>query len=200
MTPVLGKLERRDLPAAAQLLGRGMRDNPINIRAFAIADDVARERALTRFFLPVLRGLWARGEMLAAISDDKLVGVCGLAPPRRCQPGVLEKLRIAPSLLLQHPPATASRVMAWTGAWAKADPRAPHWHLGPVAVDASLQGQGIGSAMLKEFSRRMDAYGAPAYLETDKPENVRFYQRFGFQVTGERRVLDVPNWFMTRRH
>jgi len=199
MTLALGRLERRDLPAAAQLLGRGMRDNPINIRAFAIADDIARERALARFFLPVARGLWMRGEMLTATSDGKFVGVCGLAPPRHCQPGIFEKLRIAPSLLLQHPPATALRVMAWTGAWAKADPREPHWHVGPVAVDASLQGRGIGSAMLRSVCERMDRSGAAAYLETDKPENVRFYQRFGFQVTGECRVLNVQNWFMTRR-
>jgi ribosomal protein S18 acetylase RimI-like enzyme len=198
MTPVLGKLGRRDLPAAARLLGRGMRDNPINLRAIRIASDTRRERALARFFLPALRGLSARGEVLGAFDDGALVGVCGIAPPSRCQPTVVEKLCIAPSVLFGHSPATAIRVAAWTGAWAKADPAEAHWHLGPVAVDASLRGQGIGGFMLKEFCTRMDARNELAYLETDKPENVRFYQRFGFQVTGECRVLGVPNWFMSR--
>jgi hypothetical protein len=36
------------------------------------------------------------------------------------------------------------------------------------------------------------------YLETDKTENVRFYERFGFEVIGEEPVIGVPNWFMRR--
>lgn len=53
--------------------------------------------------------------------------------------------------------------------------------------------------MLAAFAARMDAAHQPAYLETDKPENVRFYQRFGFQVTSEATVLSTPNWFMWRQ-
>jgi ribosomal protein S18 acetylase RimI-like enzyme len=199
MTPVLRKLERRDLPAAVRLLARGMRDNPINIRTFAVADDVTRERALARFFRPALQGLYARGEVLGAFDDGALVGVCGIAAPSRCQPTMVEKLCIVPSVLFGNSPATAIRVAAWTGAWATADPSEAHWHLGPVAVDASLRGQGIGGFMLREFCTRMDARNGFAYLETDKAENVRFYQRFRFRVVREARVLDVPNWFMSRR-
>jgi GNAT superfamily N-acetyltransferase len=62
-----------------------------------------------------------------------------------------------------------------------------------------LQGHGIGGQMLAAFAARMDAAGQPAYLETDKPENVRFYQRFGFQVTSQATVLNTPNWFMWRQ-
>ena len=36
------------------------------------------------------------------------------------------------------------------------------------------------------------------YLETDKPENVTLYERFGFKVTGEAKVFGVPNWFKWR--
>lgn len=35
-------------------------------------------------------------------------------------------------------------------------------------------------------------------LETDKPENVRLYKRFGYHVTAEAEVLGVTSWFMTR--
>ena len=31
------------------------------------------------------------------------------------------------------------------------------------------------------------------------PENVRFYERFGFEVIGEEEVLGNSNWFMLRR-
>lgn len=66
-------------------------------------------------------------------------------------------------------------------------------------MDAHLQGAGVGSKLMRVFAARMDAAGDAAYLETDKPENVRFYEKFGFQVTGEEEVLGVTNWFMLRR-
>ena len=85
------------------------------------------------------------------------------------------------------------------GTWAKHDPEEPHWHLGPVAVDAHLQGMGVGSRLMQAFCAKMDAEHEDAYLETDKPENVRFYERFGFEVVSEQDVLGTPNWFMLRR-
>jgi hypothetical protein len=45
----------------------------------------------------------------------------------------------------------------------------------------------------------MDRYGAHSYLETDKSENVRFYQKFEFEVISQASVLEVPNWFMLRK-
>jgi ribosomal protein S18 acetylase RimI-like enzyme len=88
--------------------------------------------------------------------------------------------------------------MTWGGEWARRDPAEPHWHLGPVAVDPDSQGQGIGGAMLADFCARMDGHGALVYLETDKSENVRFYEKFGFAVAAQGEVLGVPNWFMSR--
>jgi hypothetical protein len=32
---------------------------------------------------------------------------------------------------------------------------------------------------------RCDAEYAPAYLESSNPDNIPYYQRFGFEVTGE---------------
>ena len=90
------------------------------------------------------------------------------------------------------------RTMSWVNVWRERDPDEPHWHLGPVAVEPGLQGMGIGSQMMEEFARRMDRERAVAYLETDKPQNVVFYERFGFETLDERVVLGVPNWFMRR--
>ena len=62
-----------------------------------------------------------------------------------------------------------------------------------------MRGLGIGSRLMEAFAERMDRAGDLAYLETDKPENVTFYQRFGFEVIDEALVLGTPNWFMLRR-
>jgi len=189
------QLQRSELGEAARLLGRGMRDNPANIRAFGIPD-VAQ--ALARFFGSVLHGLYQRGLIWGAFRDGTLVGVCGMARPGLCQPSALEKLRVLPSVVFGNPVGTPLRVLRWVSEWARRDPAEPHWHLGPVAVDSHLQGQGIGSAMLVDFCARMDDERALSYLETDKSENVRFYQKFGFTVIAEAEILGVPNWFMSR--
>jgi GNAT superfamily N-acetyltransferase len=191
-------LHGSELEDAAQLVGRGMRDNPANMRVFRIPDGEHRSIAMGRFFVPVLRGLFQRGLVLGAILSDRLVGICGMARPGFCQPNTIEKSRALPAAMIGNPITTALLILNWVKEWSRHDPSEPHWHLGPVAVEPSLQGQGIGSAMLNAFCAVVDSTGAHAYLETDKPENVRLYQRFGFRVLESAQVLGVPNWFMSR--
>jgi ribosomal protein S18 acetylase RimI-like enzyme len=192
------QLMRVELGSAASLLARSMRDNPVNVQAFG-ADAEHRELALAAFFRPVIEGARRRAVVLGAFRDGVLIGVGVTAPPRRCQPTPLEKLRILPAVLFQAPAGTAARVLQWVGEWARLDPPEAHWHLGPIAVDPTAQGQGVGGAMLRAICTLVDDDAGLAYLETDKAENVRIYERFGFAVIAERRVLGLPNWFMSRR-
>jgi len=194
----LGQLRRTDLRSAALILGRAMCDNPMHVQAFAISDAERRRRALERFFRPVLLGLYRRGLIYGAYRENELVGICGIARPGFCQPAPLEKLRVLPAVVFGNPLGAALRVLNWTDAWAHRDPAGPHWHLGPVAIEPSVQRQGIGSALLTAFCVHMDAYGAVAYLETDRPTNVHFYQKFGFAVVAKADVMGVPSWFMSR--
>ncbi len=194
----LAHMQQSQLQAAALILGRAMRDNPVHVRAFAIADEDRRSRALERFFRPVLLGLHQRGLIYGAYLDGALVGVCGLSRPGLCQPTAVQKVRVLPTIVCGNPLSTPFRVLNWTAAWAHRDPAEPHWHLGPVAIDPSVQQQGIGTAMLKALCLHMDAYGGAAYLETDRQANVLFYQKFGFVVVAEANVLGAPNWFMSR--
>jgi len=83
--------------------------------------------------------------------------------------------------------------------FAKRAPAESHWHLGPVGVHIDAQGAGIGSLMIKEFCARIDAEGDLVFLETDLPQNVRLYERFGFETIEETNVIGAPAWFMLRR-
>jgi ribosomal protein S18 acetylase RimI-like enzyme len=195
---LLRELQRAELHGAARLLGRAMRDNPINVRAFCIQNDERRCRAVTGLFVPALQGLYRRGLVLGAFCEGTLVGVCGMARPGLCQPTVLEKLSVVPWVLFGNPISTIPRVLTWTREWSRRDLLEPHWHLGPVAVESHLQGQGIGTAMIDDFCARMDQFQTRSYLETDKFENVGFYQKFGFTVIAKAEVLKVPNWFLSR--
>jgi hypothetical protein len=190
-------LVQAETAAAAAVLGRGMRDNPIHERAFG-PDPGRREAALTRLFGAVLSGHVEKGSILGAFSSGTLVGVCSMAPPGGCQLSGMDKLRMIPTLVGAGGLGSALRALRWAGAWAGHDPKAPHWHLGPVGVERALQGKGVGGALLRVFCARMDKDRAMAYLETDKPENVAIYEHFGFRTVAQDQVLGIPNWFMVR--
>jgi ribosomal protein S18 acetylase RimI-like enzyme len=189
-----------ELEAAAGVVARGMRDNPNHVAALG-PDEERRVRVTTALFQTMLPGLAERGAVLGAFEGSALVGVCGLAAPGRCRPTTIDRAEMLRALLASGSPAVPMRVGRWAAAWARLDPGEPHWHLGPVAVEPGLQGQGIGSAMLAEFCRRVDAAAqAPlAWLETDRRENLGFYGKHGFTLAAEDVILGVPNWFMERR-
>lgn len=71
-------------------------------------------------------------------------------------------------------------------------PEGPHWYLAAVGVDPARQGEGLGSAMVKEGLRRCDAGGLPAYLESSNPRNIPLYERHGFEVIGVIQPGDYP--------
>ena len=175
-----------------------MRDNPIHERAFG-ADPGRREAALTRLFGAVLGGHVERGTILGAFSSGTLVGVCSMVPPGGCQlSGMRQASDDSDARRRRRPRSPHCGRCSWAGAWARHDPKAPHWHLGPVGVERALQGKGVGGALLRAFCARMDEDRAMAYLETDKPENVAIYEHFGFRTVAEDQVLGIPNWFMVR--
>lgn len=71
-------------------------------------------------------------------------------------------------------------------------PQTPHWYLAMIGTDPSLQGRGLGTALLEAALARCDAQGAVAYLESSNPANIPLYERFGFQVTGVVQPGDFP--------
>lgn len=77
-------------------------------------------------------------------------------------------------------------------------PAVPHAHLQFLGVSISAQGQGIGSAMLKETLAPLDASGTIGYLEASTERNVALYARHGFEVTHEFDLPGLHFWCMTR--
>ena len=189
------ELTAADIPEAVEVLARGMRDNPLHVAAFG--PDPARRLRLIRGVFRDVFATFDRQEPFGLRRDGALVAATGVAPPGTCRPSVRQSLRMAPTMA-RLGPRTAARTARWMGEWARHDPAESHSHLGPLAVDAGLQGQGIGSVLLAENCRRVDRAGQVSYLETDRPENVRFYARAGFAVIGEHEVLGAPNWYMRR--
>jgi GNAT superfamily N-acetyltransferase len=183
-----------DIPAASALVASGMRDNPLNIAA--MGPDPGRVARLQRLFTVALPLIVRKGMMLGAFEDQRLVGVAGSLPPGHCQPSITEAAGMLPGLVAAAGLGRIARFGRWLHEWKSRDLHEPHWHLGPVAVDTRRQGHGIGSALLEEYRALLDRTGAIGYLETDKPENIAFYEKFGFRVIGKAQVLGTTNWFM----
>ncbi|WP_265001373.1 GNAT family N-acetyltransferase, partial [Komagataeibacter sucrofermentans] len=66
------------------------------------------------------------------------------------------------------------------------------------------QGRGLGSSILRrELSYVVDTSPFPASLVTQKPQNVTFYEKLGFQVTNDEPIAingrSFPNWIMVRQ-
>lgn len=193
----IGMLDADELPAAIAVLARGLRDNPLPMALFG-RDPERRRRELARLLgeATTVPG-WPRHWLIARHMDGAIVGVCGVLPPGECGPDA------APIFgLLRGDPRAAPRstVPAWQReAPAVVDPLDHHWRLGPVTVEASRRGVGIGGALVRVACARIDAAGDDACLETDHLAIVGFFAHFGFAVTGERQIAGVPTWRM-RRH
>ena len=76
----------------------------------------------------------------------------------------------------------------------------PYIYLQIIGVAQASQGQGHGGKMLRALIAKSERTGLPLYLETETEDNVRMYERFGFQVVKEivLPMINLPMWEMTR--
>ena len=179
---------------AGRVLGAAFASSPLERAVRGPIGDRER-RGLIRAYTATLR---LDGEVSVALLDGRIVGAIRWVASPRCRLRLREKVAMAPTAVASFG-RSLPKAMRWVRAWEERDPSEPHVHLGPIGVLPELQGRGIGSQMLAAYRERLDLAGDAGYLETDKPENVRLYERFGFEVRDEADVLGVPCWFMWRR-
>lgn len=76
-----------------------------------------------------------------------------------------------------------------------------HLHVNMIGVRRDFQGSGLARAMLErvhELSSSMPRSGGVS-LTTERTDNVRFYERFGYRVVGHANVApDFETWTMFR--
>jgi GNAT superfamily N-acetyltransferase len=79
-------------------------------------------------------------------------------------------------------------------------PSEEHWYLPLLGVEASRQGEGYGSALMRAALTRCDEEKRPAYLEATSRQSLPFYERHGFAQLGTIQVGKSPPVFpMLRR-
>jgi GNAT superfamily N-acetyltransferase len=179
------------------VLARAFRDNPLNRAVIGGSERrrVRANRAGVAAYLPIAL---ERARVAAVRSEGgALAGVLVATPPWRWPipgPGLPGLVR----LLWGQGFGVARRWGEVARELRRHHPQGPIWYLATLGVEPALWGRGAGRALLADFVARVDADGAPAYLETDRPDLEPFYAHVGFAVCDRIEVSGVPVLLMQR--
>jgi GNAT superfamily N-acetyltransferase len=193
MTIRIEKYSAAQLEAAIALLSDAFVTNPLHIAAFG-----SRRIDQNRLFFRIgLRHMFA-GQAFVALVDDQVCGYVHFNASPHCLPAP-EEIPTAAVTVLKPLGAAIPNVINWFARWCHLDPDEPHVHLGPIGVAPELQGRGVGTALMNRYLEHLKQEQSAGYLETDRPENVEFYQKFGFVVQHQEQLIGTPTWYMWRR-
>ncbi|MET9213763.1 MULTISPECIES: GNAT family N-acetyltransferase [unclassified Nocardia] len=186
-----------DVRAAGDALGAAFQHDPV--MSWILPDEHRRAVGLPRFFATMARHVFfpAGASDLAVRPDGSVAGATLWTPPEH-QPAASAELRVVPGLIRAFGRRTgAAKTLG--DLLKKHHPSTPHWYLGMIGTRPEDRGAGYGHTLLSSRLDRIDADGAAAYLESSNPDNVPYYERFGFTVTDEIRIPGGPPlWLMWR--
>ena len=181
-------LENSDIQESANVLSVAMVDNPLHVAVFQGMGEKQRLE-IEKMFRRLLIEL--PGIVFLTKENQNIIGVMRM---KSCQG---RKVANASQDAIDKNDI-GWRKSVWHAEWGRNDPIEQHWHLGPIGVLPNHQGSGIGSMLMERFCKEVDACHAKAYLETEGDKNVRFYEKFGFEIVRESEILNVKNRYMLR--
>ncbi|MBN1399433.1 MAG: GNAT family N-acetyltransferase [Anaerolineae bacterium] len=194
------RLQRAHLAQAATVLARAFVQDPLTEYVFAVSKASRDEslRELGRFSCevrlllgwPLLGSIEARG---------RVAGVLGVSLPGDPQwPPALN--RVYARLGEVVGPESIARLEAYSRLADTNRPKQPHYQVGILGVDPTLQGQGHGGALMRALHAiaDADAEAVGTWLDTENPRNVAWYRRFGYEVQAESLLDGLAVWGMFR--
>jgi ribosomal protein S18 acetylase RimI-like enzyme len=181
-------MQQSDVRGSARVLSIAMLDARLHV-AVLLGKGENQRREIEKMF----NGLFTRlpGVVFLAKEKEKIVGVMRMKSCGGFKP-------VANPEDPEDENDIEWRKSFWHTEWARHEPEKQHWHLGPIGILPTHQGLGIGSMLMARFCIEVDACKAEAYLETDVDKNVRFYEKFGFQIISESDIFGVKNRYMLR--
>lgn len=178
-----------DVDEVGRILTAGFLHDPVMMWVFGGNDDV-RTAKLAPFFQ-----FLAREKKVPSGATFVTAGSCACwTPPPGVETWDDDGLVRFGSMLTEYcEPSDRGRLLTLGEAMDAVRPAEPHWYLSMIATLPSLQGQGVGGALLRHSLDIVDAAGAPAYLESSNPRNVSLYKRHGFVAVGDIPLPDGPS-------
>ena len=176
----------------ASVLAQAFVTNPLHVAVFG-PGRLDRNRLFFRIGLEHM----FTGSSFVAVDDAKVCGYIHFNASPLCLPPAEAIPKFAAERLTPLE-AAVPRLIEWFSRWARLDPEEPHAHLGPIGVAPEYQGKGVGKAMMSRYVEELDREGLDGYLETDRAVNVKIYEKLGFGVVREEKLIGVDTWYMRR--
>ncbi len=198
MTPQVRPALKSDVRELSRTLGRAFYDDPVAM--WILPDDEVRRARLHRLFAAMTRYHHQPKGGVEVACDGPGIGAAALwDPPNQWQETRWAQLAQMPEFISVLG-LRSVRGRAVQETMKRVHPEEPHWYLAVIGSDPTVRGRGFGQVLMRSGLQRCDAECCPAYLESSKPENVPYYERFGFRVTAEITLPDggPPLWPMWR--
>ncbi len=197
----LYSLTREDIPKAVGTLKDAFSNDPLWEEVFK--KDPDKEQTLAAFFTcPLLYGM-KFGK--ACATSPSAEGVAVWVPGKHVDMSMWGMLRSGALLYGMKMGRQAVQNLAIvskeTGHKRKELTRGKVYkYLTIIGVSSSVQGKGFGSKLMDTIKQECDNEDVNLYLETEKEENLLFYEKHGFTVLEKINLskLDLPMWLMLR--
>ena len=183
MSPQARPARKDDIGGLSRTLARAFYDDPVMV--WLLPDEKARTAQLGRLFTTMTRHHHlGRGGVEVACNGPGVGAAALWDPPNQWQETPRAQLAMTPTFIRVFG-LRSMRGRPVQELMKRFHPEEPHWYLATIGSDPTVRGKGFGQVLMRSRLDRVDAEHAPAYLESTKPENIGYYQRFGFEVTGE---------------
>lgn len=170
---------KADVRAVARSLSLAFADDPVFAHLVPPSRHIKR---LEAFFADDIETFDRRGRTVLTTNDCD--GAALWSPPGDWKMRTADIARGAPTAIKAFGRRLPLVLQTLAAVEAK-HPEEPHWYLAVLGTAPAAQGKGIGAALLTPILDRCDREGIGAYLESSKPSNVPYYERFGFVVHEE---------------
>jgi len=191
----LYKIQQKDLKNAVDVLTDAFSEDSMWKEIF---NDEDKNRAISEV---MVRFCLKYGNVLS--TSDNLEGVMAIAPYDKDMTA-LRVIRSGGFLLSMKIAGEAKKMKVLSNAIEEAKKSlnlGPHIHLLIMGVSQEFQGKGFGGKLLRAVIEEAETERKPIYLETQKEDNVNFYEKYGFSVKKKiilPKPLNLPMWLMVR--
>jgi len=183
-----------ELPAITEAMARAFYDDPIF--SWFLPDDSKRQKALRLMFATLGRKVYFPKGELYTVDGNQAAAMW--APPDKWKLSIGQQIGLLPAMLRAMGMRTPTMLRALT-LMEKKHPKELHYYLAVLGTDPSMQGKGLGSALLEQTLQRCDEEGLGAYLESSSMGSRALYYRHGFKEVEELTFQDSPPfWLMWR--
>jgi ribosomal protein S18 acetylase RimI-like enzyme len=191
----LFKIKKQNLQDAVTVLDIAFSEDSMWKEVF---DDEEKNRILTEV---MVRFCLTYGTVVS--TSDKLEGVMAIAPYGK-EMNMLSIIRSGAFLLSMKIGSESKKFKVLSDAVEEAKKSLhldPYIHLLIMGVSQNYQGKGLGGKLVRALIEKSELKNKPIYLETQKEDNIYFYEKYGFAV--KKKIMlpepfDLPMWLMFR--